>query len=84
MAILLTHFEPFGDNKQLEITVKYCRFDKIWLEITNATILEEKEGAVIRTPILDLLQSTSEFEVAIERLVNRVDWAELYAETVNQ
>lgn len=93
MSVTLTHFEPYGENKQLEITVSYDFEDRIWVDIIDVAIIIRKERIIegvalclhsSRTDIFDLIEYTSEFNVAIEKICNRVNWFELYAETVNQ
>jgi hypothetical protein len=88
MAITLTHYEPFGENKELEITVSYDRHDQIWLSIDNVAIVQTSafidKRELLRLDITDEVETVSELSVAIEKIANRVDWRELYSETVNQ
>lgn len=79
MSITLTHFEPFG-NHTLEITVKYDKSERIVLDVVSIFVDFDE----IRTDLLSSFISVSEFDVAVNKIIDRVDWAELYAETVNQ
>jgi hypothetical protein len=87
MFITLTHFEPIEDNKELEITVSYDTTYEV-LDILSVVIVETSAfllpSELQRTPITNVLKNVSELDVAINKIVARVDWRELYAETVNQ
>lgn len=83
----LTWFEEIN-GQALEIVVKY---DVRYFEVENITGVyyrdklseEDRVGRVVCS-IWPLMREIPEMEVAIEKIVARVDWRELYAETVNQ
>jgi hypothetical protein len=85
MSVILTHISEIC-GQELEIVVNF--------NIKEFEVEDIREVYVTGSPLNQLGQSTlpvwslfkeiPEMEVAIDKIVQRVDWRELYAETRNQ
>jgi len=91
MAVKLTHFEDVN-GESLSIVVKYDIKEFEVEDIEAVYIRSERKECEITdvnpfsatVSVWDIFKEIPEMEVAIEKIVARVDWRELYAETVNQ
>lgn len=74
MSTILTHTEEHAGQK-MEITVIYTEKDNTVEEIMSVTI----DTPVGMISVSDLfLLGVAELEVAIDKIVSRVDWREIY------
>jgi len=77
MSIILTHTEQHAGQK-MEITVIYTPLDNIVEEIMSVQI----DTPVGMISVSDLFMNVAELEVAVNKIVDRVDWREIYKKEV--
>lgn len=73
MSTILTHTEEHAGQK-MEITVIYTEKDNTVEEIMSVTI----DTPVGPISVSDLFMNVAELEVAVNKIVDRVDWREIY------
>ena len=79
MAIVLTYSEKI-DGQSIEIAVEY---DVKNFEVEGIDAVYVIAGCVC-VDVWPIFSQIPEMDVAINKIVDRVDWRELYTETVNQ
>lgn len=62
------------ENQKLEIFVKYNKEENVVLEIKSVFI----DSPVGMIPVGNLLMSIPEMDVALNKIIDRVDWREVY------
>lgn len=72
MSVILTHTEEHAGQK-IEITVIYTPTDNTVEEILSVAI----DTPVGMVSVSDLFMNVAELEVAINKIVDRVDWREI-------
>jgi len=73
MSIILTHVEEYN-NQKMEITVVYSSKDNVVEEICTVGI----DTPVGMISVSDLFVNIPEMDVAINKIIDRVDWREIY------
>jgi len=73
MSIILTHVEEYN-NQKMEITVVYSSKDNVVEEIFTVGI----DTPVGMISVSDLFVNIPEMDVAINKIIDRVDWREIY------
>jgi hypothetical protein len=77
MSVILSTTVDHHNGQSLEIFVKYCSTSNVVLEIKSVFL--NTHG--MKLPVGDMFINVPELDVAINKIIDRVDWLEIYLHT---